>query len=441
MPDTLPTDRVSGLAGGIQVGVPLPAMGGLALVATVYGLILGRPEIRRRADGRREAERQLRQAERDLIVAQEAQRRAQNQIGELQDKIGELEVQIAPLEQTRQRLEEAILTQQYEFAGLQGAYDRTVAKLRNARSATQQEPRRTDEEQGPEQDRDEDQVPDEASIKYYLPADNGDADTLAAGGPGRRLVRVRCFLAPSKSEDSRLRPNTEMQLQPGPGQPDQAQQRRWIVERTIVTLPTNSGPCIVDPTAERAALHPVLRDVGPRQARFGDQIKDAFDEYAADAMVNPAFDNITDWWVVQDPGGVNAVAQTSGNLQKGLHRFFLGAPANSVCHALGAPPPITNAAGGIVGALPLPVDGPMTMAKMFVQLVGIVIGVATGMPVLQIACTKSLCHDMLQEAVAKGIQEIGHNLTEVRTQPKPPASIGNNPGPPLQSAVNKPRLI
>ena len=414
-----------GAHGHYVVQVPLAAVAGLALAATVYWLILGWPEIRRRADARRKTERQLKQAERDLTAARGEQRRAQNQIGVLKDKI-------APLEQTRQRLEETVMTQQNELAGLQGAYDRAVAKLRNGRSATQQESWQPDEEQVPEEDRDGEQIPDDASIRYDLPADQGDADALAAGGPGRRLVRVRCFPAPRESEASRGWPKEDRAKEdlpplPGPAQFGQAQRRGWIIERTIVTLPANSHPRIVDPGAVRPVWQAALPGGGQHHAGFRDQIRDAFDEYAAEVIVNPAYDKVTEWWAVEDPGNVGAAAQAVGNTKAGLHQFFLGAPANSVCRALGAPAPAANAAGGVVGSLPLPVDGPMGDVKMFFQFVGIAVGVATGIPLFHIACTKSLGHDLLQKAVAKEIREIGHNLTaEDRTWQKARAPAENH---------------
>jgi hypothetical protein len=230
------------------------------------------------------------------------------------------------------------------------------------------------------------------SIRYFtLPEyDNTDDDSGQQGqsdGTGLiRVVEIRCY------------PDLDRTFHPGSQQPDRSEHEsarpltadyhaRWVLERTVIPVPSSDVSYLIG--------------------------VEAVDEYLAEKIIDPAFEVISDMWIVHDPGGFDAVAQADYGMQRGLHRLLLGDRTRAVCGELGVPGPGADVAGGIAAEIRLPIDGPLNFIKLLLQVAGMAVGMLVGLPVLTTACCKSFLHDQLTRMMARGIGAAIRDLAAV----------------------------
>lgn len=223
----------------------------------------------------------------------------------------------------------------------------------------------------------------------YLAVSEDDADDdsgqqgSSGGGAGLHYVEIGCYL----------------EFRAGG-------QTRWVLERTVVTV--------------------------PRSSDAGHALGDAVDNYVATMISDRPFAFSDRWWIVCDPGGLGAYDAAVQHAQDGLHKLLLGDPAQKVCQALGFPAP--GMVGGIAGQLALPIDGPLGFIEQLLQVAGMAVGVCAGMPVLTTACCKAFLHDQLTRGVARGTHALIKGM--LTSAPEPPGP----PEPPKRHPPGRTRL-
>jgi hypothetical protein len=173
---------------------------------------------------------------------------------------------------------------------------------------------------------------------------------------------------------------------------------RLVIERMTITMRQRDeagGLGKVDDLSER-----VREDAGLRQ-RF----VDAASEYAAGRIGSGLFE-VTQRWETRDVAGFDAVAQALRGSDEWLHDL-VGRPLAGAASGLGLPQPGAAVFGGIGSTLVLePLDREIGDAVRFCEIVGIVVGLATGVHPLAISCTKSLARDVLDERLGAAIKGV-----------------------------------
>jgi hypothetical protein len=166
------------------------------------------------------------------------------------------------------------------------------------------------------------------------------------------------------------------------------------------------------------------RDLAPIPwSKIPEVLSEAPANYAAERIIDAAFNASDSSCIVRDPGGFGALAEADSREVEALHRLLLGDPTQAVLSALRSPQ--TNAASGITAQIPLPIDSPLDFIKVGLQVAGMAVGTIAGCPILTTACCKSFLHDQLVRGAAHGIRGLaprpGH------PPPPPPAAIGSHP--------------
>jgi hypothetical protein len=126
-----------------------------------------------------------------------------------------------------------------------------------------------------------------------------------------------------------------------------------------------------------------------------ERLTDAFDDYVAKHLVDPAWKKSSEFWVTPVCEDAAAVAESIGGLQDQWHDLVLGKPVEY----LAGPMPLQD----IAKEFALPGDTVITGIKHVIQIGGILFGLASGQPLLVNACLKSLVHDALLKVVAAKI--------------------------------------
>jgi hypothetical protein len=190
------------------------------------------------------------------------------------------------------------------------------------------------------------------------------------------------------------------------------------VERDSFTLPT------------RSKIAEAIRDKGA----------ETMAQYIAnrlDTMVSRQLSR----WRTEDPGGFATGADWVEKFQASLHQYLVGAPIKELASAAGIPD--ASALGFVAEQIPIGIiDKDLDRAKLLIEISGIVVGAATGVPVLACASSKALAHDLFRRTVAAGIKEFIIRQPVPRVGPVIPApwpgesSVERQPIPhPLPSPV------
>jgi len=170
---------------------------------------------------------------------------------------------------------------------------------------------------------------------------------------------------------------------------------------------------------------------------------DAVANYMAQKISDSAVARTDRWWIVSDPWRAGAAAGAFESAQERMRQVLLGDPVQAVATKVGVPFP--DIAGGIAAQIPLPVDAPFGFIKELLQFGGMAFGILAGFPLLTTACCKSILHDQLTSAIARGIRHGIEDLaapyvsTPVSAAPVPDRSTG--PGPrimPVPASMSPP---
>ena len=230
-----------------------------------------------------------------------------------------------------------------------------------------------------------------ASQRQAVPAGPG---TTPAGGPaivpGQLYAeRVRFFVA-------------GVQL---PSVPSRSERRfRIQVERQTGALPGAQPGAPGDPSTliQRAA-----NDVS-----FRGQLSQAASEYFAAKPGHPVSAVTTERWVTQDAYSETDLVEVCNRISSGLDTI-VERPFEKTGTELRLPRPEAAAAAGSGATLILqPVAEPLGQAAMFLEITGVVVGLATGFHPLALAAAKMLADDQFHDFVARRLREAARQVSE-----------------------------
>ena len=230
-----------------------------------------------------------------------------------------------------------------------------------------------------------------ASQRQAVPAGPG---TTPAGGPaivpGQLYAeRVRFFVA-------------GVQL---PSVPSRSERRfRIQVERQTGALPGAQPGAPGDPSTliQRAA-----NDVS-----FRGQLSQAASEYFATKQGHPVSAVTTERWVTQDAYSETDLVEVCNRISSGLDTI-VERPFEKTGTELRLPRPEAAAAAGSGATLILqPVAEPLGQAAMFLEITGVVVGLATGFHPLALAAAKMLADDQFHDFVARRLREAARQVSE-----------------------------
>jgi uncharacterized protein YoxC len=188
--------------------------------------------------------------------------------------------------------------------------------------------------------------------------------------------------------------------------------RRYRIqaERDVAELPVSQfgGPGDASALTERAG-----HDDGFR-ARLGE----AASGYLAAKWADPAFAAVTERWVTKDTFPETAAAEVCNRLGHGL-AAIAEKPLAKTGTELRLPGP--EAAAGIVLQ---PVTEAAGQATRFLEITGVVVGVATGLHPVALATAKMLVHDQFHDWVARGLREAARTVFDGPAGPAPAPGPG-----------------
>jgi hypothetical protein len=168
-----------------------------------------------------------------------------------------------------------------------------------------------------------------------------------------------------------------------------------------------------------------------------DKVVEGVEEYAAQRITDGPWTQLSQLWITKNPGGFGADADAVQALKDGLHQCLLGNPAEMIASGLGLPDPA--GLGQVVDVIPiLAIDRPLNAVKRCFELVGILVGVATGLPPLACASLKLLVHDEVTRALTKGIKEVVRTAMTRGRQPQSEATPTS--GTPLRKLATLPTV-
>jgi hypothetical protein len=207
---------------------------------------------------------------------------------------------------------------------------------------------------------------------------------------------------------------------------------RIVVERSAGQLPLEQLRGLGDASTiiSRAENDPGFR------GRLGE----AAAGYFATKLGDPAFAAVTERWMTQNAFSETAAAEACKRIGNGLDAI-LTTQFEAIGTAIRLPEPVPATGAGTGADLVLqPVTRPLAEAARFLEITGVVVGVATGLRPLAMAAGKMLAHDEVHSALARGITE---GARAVLAGPQPaaphvqPAVVRDGPG---QSPAKRPTI-
>jgi hypothetical protein len=152
-------------------------------------------------------------------------------------------------------------------------------------------------------------------------------------------------------------------------------------------------------------------------------------EYFANALMQPGWNQLGQLWTTTDPDGFAGSAEAAENFGTSLHQYLVADPIEKVAHGVGLSYPGQVAI--LLQDMPIPgLDSRIRDAKLCIELLGVVVGLAAGIPPLACASAKLLVHDTLKQAVVGGItQAIEHpsGITEPSRPVQTQIDLGQRP--------------
>jgi hypothetical protein len=166
--------------------------------------------------------------------------------------------------------------------------------------------------------------------------------------------------------------------------------------------PKDDDPIVIDVevVVRRVTWHD--DDRHPATERLQD-VQDAFKEYVAKNAMDAAWNPITELWITPDYDGAASFAEGLSDVQGQWHYLVLGRPVESAGYQMNLDSASVEVFAGIAAEFALPGDTSIKNIKRMVQVTGIVVGIASGQPLLADACFKSWLHDVVTGAAAKAL--------------------------------------
>lgn len=194
-----------------------------------------------------------------------------------------------------------------------------------------------------------------------------------------------------------------------PPESSSERQFRLQVERDVGELPS---PRLASLGGASAVTERAKDDAG-----FRDQLGQAAANYLATKEEDPVFTAAAERWVTQDTFPQTAVADACDRISKGLGTI-VEKPLGKTGAEIPLPGPEAATAAGIGPALILqPVTGPPGELTTFLEITGVVVGMATGLRPIALAATKMLAHDEFHDLLARALTQAAHQVFGGREGP------------------------
>jgi len=189
-------------------------------------------------------------------------------------------------------------------------------------------------------------------------------------------------------------------------------QYRIQVERQIGALPSPPPGALNDPST---IIHRAGIDEG-----FRKRLGEAASDYFATKPGDPALAVATEQWVTQNAYPETALVEVCNRISSGLDTI-IEKPLEKIGTQLLLPGPEAATAAGIGAALILqPVTEPLSPAAAFLEITGVVVGMATGLHPLALAAAKMLAHDQFHVFVARRLREAARQVFEGPAEEREP---------------------
>ena len=173
-------------------------------------------------------------------------------------------------------------------------------------------------------------------------------------------------------------------------------QFRIQAERQVGVLPSQPG-ALYDPAT-------IIRRAETDEG-FRERLGKAASDYVATKLGDPAFAVATERWITQDAYPETVLVEVCNRISGGLGTI-VQKPLEKVGTELRLPGPGAATAAGIGAALTLqPVTEPLGRVSTFLEITGVVVGMATGLHPLALASAKMLAHDQFHDFVARRLRE------------------------------------
>jgi hypothetical protein len=224
---------------------------------------------------------------------------------------------------------------------------------------------------------------------------------------------------------------------------------RLVVERDVVVVPDGQrgDPGAVLDLGERVAREqdrPVWLGPGkpaPHVVSLGEQFVDAASRYAGQRMGDDVDRVVLQRWQTRDAWGAETVANALGQLDGWLHGL-VAQPVRGAAQAAGAPPPVAVTVGGIASELVLAqLDEQVRDATVFCEIVGIAVGLATGLHPLAVTCAKSLARTQVDAVLGQAARGVFSGQADITADPQWARTSSRQPGPPpvtRRAALDRP---
>jgi len=145
---------------------------------------------------------------------------------------------------------------------------------------------------------------------------------------------------------------------------------------------------------------------------FRGQLSQAASEYFATKQGDPVSAVTTERWVTQDAYSETDLVEVCNRISSGLDTI-VERPFEKTGTELRLPRPEAAAAAGSGATLILqPVAEPLGQAAMFLEITGVVVGLATGFHPLALAAAKMLADDQFHDFVARRLREAARQVSE-----------------------------
>ena len=216
----------------------------------------------------------------------------------------------------------------------------------------------------------------------------------AAGGPA---------IIPGQLYAERLR-FSHAGVQAEPVSARSERQFRIQVERQIGALPSPQPGVLNNPST--------IIQLAGNDAGFRERLSQAASEYFVPRPGGPAVAVVTERWVTQNAYPETDLVEVCNRISSGLDTI-VERPFEKTGTELRLPRPEAAAAAGSGATLILqPVAEPLGQAAMFLEITGVVVGLATGFHPLALAAAKMLADDQFHDFVARRLREAARQVSE-----------------------------
>jgi len=199
-----------------------------------------------------------------------------------------------------------------------------------------------------------------------------------------------------------------------------ARSEPWVriqVERIVGELPEGQLGALGDPSA--------VPDRAEHGQGFGDRLGEAASDYFAGKWGDPAFTEVTEWWITNNSFPETAAAEVCDRIGSVLDAI-VEKPLEEIGTEIWLPRLEATTATGISADLILqPVAQPERQAVQFLEIIGVVVGVTTGLHPLALVSAKMLLREEIHGVIARGITKAAPQVFDRPGQQSP----HEGPGP------------